>query len=131
LIGDLHAAQSTFPTPTLVVLQRTSAHQVGATEAVLVLSKKQATAELEVPGRGIVRMQLLGSNADTIVQGVDELPGIKNYFLGNNPEKWRSRIPTYAKVRYSDIYSGIDLMYYGNGGKLEFDFLVASGADPQ
>src|SRR5262249_24945873 len=48
----------------------------------------------------------------------------------NDPGKWRTNVPTYAKVRYSEVYSGIDLMYYGNGRQLEYDFVVAPGGDP-
>src|SRR4030095_6804269 len=49
---------------------------------------------------------------------------------GADPEKWHKNIPTYAKVRYSNIYPGIDLMYYGQGRQLEYDFVLAPGADP-
>ena len=59
------------------------------------------------------------------------LPGKSNYFVGNDPAKWHTDVPTYAKVRYSSVYPGIDLMYYGNQeGRLEHDFVVAPGADP-
>jgi hypothetical protein len=64
--------------------------------------------------------------------GADELPGKANYFLGNDPSKWRTNIPTYAKVRYESIYPGVDLVYYGTqGGELEYDFVVAPRADPR
>src|SRR4030095_6620713 len=49
---------------------------------------------------------------------------------GADPEKWHKNIPTYAKVRYSNIYPGIDLIYYGQGRQLEYDFVLAPGADP-
>ena len=49
---------------------------------------------------------------------------------GNEPSAWRTNIPTYAKVRYEQVYPGIDLVYYGNQGELEYDFVVAPGADP-
>jgi VCBS repeat-containing protein len=64
------------------------------------------------------------------VSGQDELPGKVNYFIGNDPKKWRANVPTYAKVAYRDVYPGIDLVYYGNqDGELEYDFIVAPGAD--
>jgi hypothetical protein len=79
----------------------------------------------------VLRMKLVDANRDAIVAGTDELPGKVNYFLGNDPKAWRSNIPTYAKVRYQNIYRGVDLVYYGNqGGQLEYDFVVAPGADP-
>src|SRR5262249_19858466 len=62
--------------------------------------------------------------------GVDRLPGIVNYFIGNDPSKWQTRIPTYARVQYENVYPGIGLIYYGNQQQLEYDFQVAPGADP-
>jgi hypothetical protein len=65
------------------------------------------------------------------VSGLEELPGKANYFIGSDPAKWRTNIPTYAKVHYRDVYLGIDLLYYGNQRQLEYDFVVAPGADPK
>jgi hypothetical protein len=65
------------------------------------------------------------------LNGLEPLPGKVNYFIGNDSTHWHSNIPTYAKVRYQDVYPGIDLLYYGNDGELEYDFLVAAGADPR
>jgi len=62
--------------------------------------------------------------------GEAELPGKVNYFIGNDPAKWRTGIPAYAKVRYSSVYPGVDLVYYGNQRKLEYDFVVTPGANP-
>jgi hypothetical protein len=64
------------------------------------------------------------------VTGREELPGKANYFIGNDPAKWRTDIPTYARVGYQDLYPGIDLVYYGNQRQLEYDFVVRPGADP-
>ena len=75
-------------------------------------------------------MKLRHTNPAAKVAGVDELPGTSNYFTGNDPAKWRTNVPTYAKVKYQQIYSGIDLVYYGNQRQLEYDFIVAPGADP-
>ncbi|MBI4166258.1 MAG: hypothetical protein HY508_11055 [Acidobacteria bacterium] len=63
--------------------------------------------------------------------GLDPLPGRSNYFRGNDPKKWRTNIPNFAKVKYEEVYPGIDLVYYGNQGQLEYDFVVAPGADPR
>ena len=79
----------------------------------------------------VLRMKLVGANVQASVTGAEELPGKSNYFIGNDPKKWRTNVPTYAKVRYQDVYPGVDLEYYGNqGGQLEYDFVVAPGADP-
>jgi hypothetical protein len=76
-------------------------------------------------------MQLVGANPNAQVTGTDELPGKANYFLGNDPSQWHTDIPTYAKVKYEGVYPGVDLVYYGaRGGELEYDFVVAPGADP-
>jgi hypothetical protein len=79
----------------------------------------------------VLRMTLVGANANAKVTGLDELPGKSNYFLGNDPKKWRTNVPTYAKVKYKGVYPGIDLLYYGNQGRLEYDFVVSPGADPR
>ncbi len=78
-----------------------------------------------------VRMSLVGANAKAPVVGLGELSGKVNYFVGNDPEKWRSNVSTYAKVQYKDVYPGVDLVYHGNQGQLEYDFVVAPGADPR
>ena len=59
------------------------------------------------------------------------LPGVSNYFLGDDPRAWRTGVPHYERVRYQDVYPGVDLVYYGANGELEYDFLVAPGADPR
>ena len=80
----------------------------------------------------VVRMKLLGANPTPRASGLEPLPGIVNYFIGNDPEKWHANIPTYGKVQYDGVYPGIDLVYYGtNQRQLEYDFVVAPGADPK
>jgi hypothetical protein len=78
-----------------------------------------------------IQMQLAGANPAARVEGQDQLPGVANYFLGNDPAKWRTNVPTYAKVHYTGVYNGIDLVYYGNQSQLEYDFVVAPNADPK
>jgi len=78
----------------------------------------------------VLRMRFIGANISPIVTGVDELPRKTSYFIGNNPAKWRTSLPSYAKVRYQNVYPGIDLIYYGNGQQLEYDLIVGPGADP-
>lgn len=127
-------------------LSRTSGYSLFLTgdEAVLALSGKKADAPKAIadaghtpkPGvaaakaGGVLRMKLRHANAAAKVTGVDELGGTSNYFVGNDPSKWRTSVPTYAKVKYEGIYSGVDLVYYGNQRQLEYDFIVAPGADP-
>lgn len=80
--------------------------------------------------RRIIRMKLASANPAPAVTGVNPLPGKTNYLIGNNPAKWHQNIPQFAKVRYKSVYPGIDLVYYGKQGKLEYDFEVAPAADP-
>ena len=80
--------------------------------------------------RTLLRMTLAGANPAPSAAGLEELPGKVNYFIGKDPKAWRTNIPTYGKVRYGAVYRGIDLVYYGNGRQLEYDFIVAPGADP-
>jgi hypothetical protein len=86
-----------------------------------------ATEQLAAP---VVRMTLLGAHPAPQVMGKEVLPGKVHYVRGRDPTHWRTHVPTYAKVHYRAVYPGIDLVYYGNHGQLEFDFVVAPGADP-
>jgi hypothetical protein len=74
-------------------------------------------------------MELVGANEGAQAAALEELPGKSNYFIGNDPKKWRTGVPTYAKVKYQSVYPGVDLVYYGNQRQLEYDFVVAPGAD--
>jgi Domain of unknown function DUF11/Beta-propeller repeat len=76
-----------------------------------------------------VRLKLMNSNRKAELAGVEKLEGVSNYLFGNDPSKWQLSVPTYAKVRYEGVYPGVDLVYYGNEGKLEYDFVVSPGAD--
>ncbi len=79
----------------------------------------------------IVRMKLVGANTSAAVTGAEELPNKSNYFLGNDSAKWRTNVFNYARVKYHSVYPGVDLVYYGNqSGRLEYDFVVAPGANP-
>jgi uncharacterized repeat protein (TIGR01451 family) len=77
----------------------------------------------------LVRMKLVGGRPVAIA-GINPLPGKSNYIIGNDPNRWRRGIPQSAGVRYEGVYPGIDLVFYGNQGRLEYDFRVAPGADP-
>lgn len=78
----------------------------------------------------ILNMKLMGANPIAAVHGIDRLPGKVNYYAGNDPKKWHTQIPTYARVNYQGVYPGVDLCYYGHSGALEYDFLLAPGASP-
>ena len=78
----------------------------------------------------IIRMTLVGSGPARAA-GEDQLPGKVNYFIGNDATMWRRDMPTFAKVRYPGVYPGVDVVYYGNQGRLEYDFIVTPGSDPR
>ncbi|HYN87516.1 MAG TPA: SBBP repeat-containing protein, partial [Ardenticatenaceae bacterium] len=78
-----------------------------------------------------LRLRFLGANKSARMVGLDRLPGKSNYLLGNDRAKWQSNVPSFGRVRYEALYPGIDLVYYGNHGRLEYDFDVAPGASPQ
>lgn len=109
------------------------------TEAVLALSKEPVRGPRTIVGKAsrakedrqpeVVRLQLSGANPNLRVAGASQLPGTANYFIGNDPSKWQHKVPTYAKVKYANVYDGVDLIYYGNQRQLEYDFVVAPNAD--
>lgn len=78
-----------------------------------------------------LRIKLDGANAASRVTGLEELPGKSHYFLGNNPQNWKINVPHYAKVKYEEIYPGIDLVFYSSRQQWEFDFVVAPGASSE
>jgi hypothetical protein len=87
-----------------------------------------------------LHMNIVGANPDAVPVGREQLPGIVNYFIGNDPNQWHTNIPTFARVQYDDVYPGIDLAYYGSpfsrdpqgarASHLEYDFIVSPGANP-
>jgi len=94
-------------------------------------SKNPKPARFQPSKTDVIRMELSGASRTMRVEGADQLPGTANYFIGSDPARWRANVPTYAKVRYTGVYPGIDLVYYGNQGQLEYDFVVAAGASPK
>jgi len=103
----------------------------------LFLDSAGATLALRTPARAgsaahteSLRMKLAGASPSAHIAGTDLLPGKSNYFIGNDRSKWRSNVPQFARVSYEDVYPGINLVFYGKQGQLEYDFQIAPGADP-
>ncbi|MFC1558801.1 SBBP repeat-containing protein, partial [candidate division KSB1 bacterium] len=99
--------------------------------------KKEAIFDTPIPQVEDIEMEhfalkLNFNNANTQpdVSGEDRLPWNTNYLLGNDPDKWRTDVSNYAKVRLSNLYNGVDLLYYGNKNRIKYDFVVEPGADP-
>lgn len=117
---------------------------LGSDEVVLALQKgqssgkagkdnaKETLAARHLPqGATFLRMRLVGGNPNARLLGSGELPGKSNYLVGNDPSRWRTDVENYARVSYQGVYPGVDLVYYGNQRQLEYDFVVAPGADPE
>jgi len=99
-----------------------------ADEAVLALQHRAAKGQ---PAKSnVVRMHLEGASSTARIEGRELLPGTSNYFIGNDPSKWRRGISQFARVEYQRVYPGVDLVYYGNQRQLEYDFRIAPEADP-
>ena len=78
----------------------------------------------------VLRMRLVGANPVAAAHAFDQLPGEVNYYIGNDPKRWHTHIPTYATVKYQAVYPGVDLLYYGVRGEIEYDLMLEPGADP-
>jgi hypothetical protein len=90
----------------------------------------QSEAVFSTQSSTVLRMKLARANRAESIEGVGQMPGKSNYFIGNDRRKWRANVPNYSRVRYKNVYSGIDLIYYGNQQELEYDFIVSPGARP-
>lgn len=104
------------------------------TEAVLALKRSAVSHQhsaKQKPSSAVLRIKLLNASRKSIVSGQEQLPGRSNYFVGNDPKKWHTDVRHYAKVRYANIYPGVDLVYYGNQRELEYDFVLQPGANPE
>ena len=110
-------------------------------EAVLVFSQEaaparadsepiQLTANRTPRTADVLRMKLIGADPDPRIRGLEEISRCTNYFIGDGP-KWRTDVQGYARVKYENVYGGVDLVYYGSRRELEYDFRVAPGADPR
>jgi uncharacterized repeat protein (TIGR01451 family) len=97
-------------------------------ESVLVLDEPATRSEAK-RRRAVLRMKLEGANASVQVEGIDELPGKTNYFIGKDAGQWRTEVPSYERVQYREVYPGVDLVYYENRKGIEYDFVVAAGAN--
>jgi hypothetical protein len=83
------------------------------------------------PSTRVLSMKIEGANPSAAAQALDRLPGLSNYFIGNDPSRWHTNIPTYQKVQFDQIRPGVDLVYYGNQRQLEYDFVLSPGVAPQ
>jgi hypothetical protein len=116
--------------PRVSFLARGSGYGLYLTKQEAVLVFKNSAADARHSASSVVSMKLVGATSTADPVGDGELPGKSNYFIGNDPAKWHRDIPQFSRVRYRDVYPGVDLVYYGNQGRLEYDFEVAPSGDP-
>src|SRR5262245_6316918 len=98
------------------------------------LSEHTATLALRRTGTGAplaLTMRLIGGRHAAAVTGLDQLPGVTNQVIGSDPQRWKIGLRGYGRVEYSEVYPGVNLMFYGTQRQLEYDFGVAPGADPR
>ncbi len=81
-------------------------------------------------GTAVLEVRFEGGNHAPRMDGEELRTGVSNYFLGRDSSQWHAGVPQFGKVRYSNVYPGIDVVFYGNPQDLEYDFVVRPGADP-
>ncbi len=102
----------------------------------ILLSPSQVLLNLRSAGKAglqqsAIRMSFPGANSSPMLAGGERQAALSSYFMGKDPAKWVTGAPNYARVRYLGVYPGVDLAFYGNQGQLEYDFVLAPGADPK
>ncbi|MGD0630302.1 MAG: SBBP repeat-containing protein, partial [Terracidiphilus sp.] len=124
--------------PSVQFLSRGSGYSLFLTPGEVVLSLERQNSNVSTPPDSqkpaeplsdTLRMKLVGANVNAAVSGLDPQAGVVSYLIGNDPKKWHPGIHTFGKVNYAQIYPGVDLVFYGNQRQLEYDFVVAPGAD--
>jgi hypothetical protein len=93
--------------------------------------QQASSSELREPSeQTLLRLEFPGGNPTPHVQGEQPMAARSNYLVGNDPAKWITGVPHYARVQYREIYPGVDVLYYAKDQKLEYDFIVRPGTDP-
>lgn len=130
---NFHASMPVTFEPNLGQVPRAVKFLSRSTDSTLFLTASEAVL---APIRGTLlnsarpfRMTIVGANPKAEAVGLAPLPGKVNYFVGDDPEKWRANVPTYARVKFTSVYPGVDLVYHENCRQLEYDFLLHPGAD--
>jgi hypothetical protein len=117
------------PTEAVIALKQNSTESKPSAKSRPVAAHGRKPAET---GYSVLRISLDGAAKSPAVTGLDPLPGKANYFIGKDPKRWHTNLPTYSRVKYHNVYRGIDLVYHGSSQReLEYDFIVARGVDPK
>src|SRR5947209_1468711 len=73
----------------------------------LFLTPTRAVMELQQGGGNVVAMRIVGADPASRPVGLARLPGVSNDFVGNDPSKWHTNLPNYARAAYRDVYHGV------------------------
>lgn len=93
-------------------------------ETVLALNSRTAKNK---PQMSVLRMKWIAANPNPQMLAEKPLPGKMNYLIGRDPSRWHTNLPTYARVRYRGLYPGVDAVFYGTQGQLEYDLVLSPG----
>jgi hypothetical protein len=112
-------------------LSRGSGYAILLTPAEVFLNVRAPGKPGQPTKQSSIRMSFPGAKSSAAITGGGRQSAVSSYFFGNDAAKWLSGIPNYSRVCYRGVYPGVDMVLYGNQGRLEYDFEVAPGADPR
>jgi hypothetical protein len=111
-------------------LSRGAGYSLFLTQSEAALTLPRAKSRGDGASQTTMRMKLIGADPAARMEGLDRLPGRSNYIIGKDASRWRRNVLSFGKVRYHSVYPGIDMIYYGDQRQIEYDFVLAPGADP-
>lgn len=117
--------------PQVKFISRTADYDLFLTPTEAVMKMKNEDRISSQSTADVLRMKLIAANSEPKITGLDRMSVVSNYFTGKDPAKWRGGVPAYARVRYEEVYPGVDMLYHSDRSELEYDFIVAPGADPE
>ncbi len=116
--------------PQVKFISRRNGYNLFLTQTEAIMALKTQVGNRPQAITDALRMKLIGANPLARIEGLDKTLAVSNYFAGRDSATWRTNVPSYTKIRYGQIYPGVDMVYYGNRRNLEYDFIVAPGANP-
>lgn len=129
LAAALPVFASTVPNIRIPVVFETEADHFVSRSTGRTLTVKSDSAVIGY-GTGFVTMRLAGASSSAKAERLDPRQSVSNYLIGNVSAAWRTGNPHYGAIKYKGVYPGIDAVYHGAAGQLEYDFVVSPGADP-
>ncbi|HEX3203848.1 MAG TPA: SBBP repeat-containing protein, partial [Nitrospiraceae bacterium] len=101
-----------------------------ADEAVFAIADAAPVPQADQSRAHVLRIQFVDGSSAAGVRGLDPLPGTSHYLVGADPSKWQTDVPNFGRVLIEDLYPGVNVVYYGHDDRLEYDLILAAGADP-